>query len=148
MTKAKINKNKLIPTNYWSHQGQGVATPTRKVEDPNHPTSSLPEQHRCNCYAETRPELGATSTPRSGLALWATWDVAPRVVQPGKGLEDPPALMSPRNTEGSSSPLPVLPHSQESPEDVEVLRPPPGRPMAQVLMGGGRGPADGWAMSA
>lgn len=60
--------------------------------------------------------------------------MAPRVVQPGKGLEDPPALMSQDRTQKrSSSPLPVLPTPaswtpRNPPEDVGVLRPLPGHP--------------------
>lgn len=93
---------------------------------------------------ETRPELSVTSTPRSRLALQATWDVSPRVVQPGKGLEDPPALMSQDKTQKrSSSPLPVLPHSQECPRGCRGPETTARPPTAQVLSGR-RPRASGW----
>lgn len=110
MTKAKINKNNLIPTNYWSHQGWGVATPTRKVEHPNPATSSLPEPHRWNCYAGNQARAQRHVNPKVWAGSAGHVAMAPHVVQSGKGLEHPPALMSQDRTQKhSSSPLPVPP---------------------------------------
>ena len=145
----RLIKNNLIPTKYWSHQGRGVVTPTRKVEVPNHATSSLPEPHKYNCYAGNQARAQRHVNPEAQAGSAGHMAMAPCVVPPGKGLEGPPAFMSQDRTQKhSSSPLPVPPSPaswtpRNPPEDVGVLRPPPGRPQPRCS-----GQAAGWVTPA